>query len=150
MNASEFPVTTSFPSVRANKIAFGTYRGYLTFRNVLGRLFTLATEEIVTSYVPVTTDTIQATPLVTAESVFVAPAGGLAAMTFTLPAAVNSRVGMIRRLQSTQAVTPTFTVNVNASGTIAGATLTTLVANTPYAWQCTGIAGTVATWTRIL
>ena len=149
MNATELPLTTSFPPVRSNKIAWGVYRGYLTFRNTLGRLFTLAMEEIVTSYVPVTGDTIQATPLVTAESVFVAPAGTIATMTFSLPAAVNSRLGMIRRLQSTQIITA-LTVNVNAAGTVAGAALTAAAANTPYAWQCSGIAGTVATWTKIL
>lgn len=146
--ATEFPLSTSFPPIRLGKVLFGTYLGLLVFRNRLGRLFNVAMEPIVNNYVPVTTEVILATPLVGDESVFVAPAGTIAAMTFTLPAAVDSRVGMIRRLQSTQIITA-LTVNAAASGVIAGLALTAAAVNTPYAWQCRSITGSVATWHRI-
>lgn len=146
--ATELPLSTSFQPVRLGKVLFGTYLGMLVFRNRLGRLFNLATEEIVTNYIPVTTNVILATTLVSAESVFVAPAGTIAAMTFTLPAAVDSRVGMIRRLQSSQIITA-LTVNVAGSGTVAGASLTAAAVNVAYAWQCKSITASVATWHRI-
>ena len=146
--ATELPLSTSFQPIRLGKVLFGTYLGLLVFRNRLGRLFNVAMEPIVNNYVPVTTDVILATPIVGDESVFVAPAGTIAAMTFTLPAAVDSRVGMIRRLQSTQIITA-LTVNAAASGVIAGLALTAAAVNTPYAWQCRSITGSVATWHRI-
>ena len=83
----------------------------------------------------------------TDQTHYLTPAGTLAAGTFTLPTAANSRVGQIIRLWSTQAIT-SLTVNVSGSGTIQGTALTAGAANTPYAWQCVSTTGN-GTWTRI-
>lgn len=75
------------------------------------------------------------------------PAGTLATGTLNLPTIGSySRAGQVIRVWSTQIVT-SFTVAAGG-GTILGPTLSTVAANTPYAFQCTSIDG-AGTWVRI-
>ena len=83
----------------------------------------------------------------TDQTHYLTPAGTLATGTFSLPTAANSRVGQVVRLWSTQAVT-SLTIAVSGGGTIQGAALTAVVANTSYAWQCVSTAG-AGTWIRL-
>ncbi|WP_264501475.1 hypothetical protein [Luteolibacter flavescens] len=78
---------------------------------------------------------------------YLTPAGTLATGTFRLPAAAFAKEGQIVRLLSTATQTA-LTVNVLGGGTISGAAVTSLVANTSYAWQCVNTNGAGA-WIRI-
>ena len=78
---------------------------------------------------------------------YLTPAGTLATGTFTLPTHANSSIGQIVRIFTTQNIT-SLTVNVAGSGTLQGAALTTLLANTGAAWQKVVSTGN-GTWIRI-
>lgn len=95
---------------------------------------------------PATAFTIIATPFVD-QVHYLTPAGTLATGTFRLPSAANSREGQIVRIHSTETQTA-LTVNVVGSGTINGAALTAMTADTSYAWQCVNTSGN-GTWIRI-
>jgi hypothetical protein len=115
----------------------------LEFPNAAGEI---ALAPVIVAFTPSTGFAITADRY-TDQTRYLTPAGTLAAGTFTLPTAANSRAGQIIRLWSTQAIT-SLTVNVSGSGTIQGTALAAGVANTPYAWQCVSTAGN-GTWTRI-
>lgn len=102
-----------------------------------------AQSNIVTPYTPVTTDTITASATKQNETVYLVPAGTIAAATFVFPTNANSRIGQVLRLVSTQIVT---TLTVSSSGlTLQGTAVTALAVNTAVAWQ--KIAA--STWMRI-
>lgn len=85
----------------------------------------------------------------TDQTHYLTPTGALANGAFILPTAANSRAGQIVRLHSTEAIGSTaFTVTVFGGGTINGAALTLVAADTTYAWQCVSTAGT-GTWIRL-
>lgn len=83
----------------------------------------------------------------TDQTHYLTPAGTLATGTFNLPTAANSRAGQIVRIHSTEIVTA-LTVAVSGGGTINGAALTALAADTSYAFQCVSTAG-AGTWIRL-
>ncbi|GAA5117164.1 hypothetical protein JIN84_17815 [Luteolibacter yonseiensis] len=144
----EFLISSKFPPVRANRVILGTYLGFLVFRDRLGVLFNLAVEPVVTLASPLTGTIISARPMVSEETIYLTPAGTLAALTFTLPSAANARIGQKRRLITSQIITA-LTVNVDGSGVTAGAALTAAAVNTTYEWQYVQVTGTVATWLRL-
>lgn len=78
---------------------------------------------------------------------YITPAGTIAAMTWRLPASADSKVGMIRRIFTTQTITA-LTLNTVGGGTIQGAALTTLLANTGADYRCVSVSG-AGTWIRI-
>lgn len=78
---------------------------------------------------------------------YLTPAGTLATGTFQLPTAANSRAGQIVRLHSTEEVTAS-TVEVAGSGTLSGASISTIAADTTYAFQCVSTSGN-GTWIRL-
>ncbi len=112
-----------------------------------GGVNALIPREIVTSLVPVTTDTITGAPFVN-ETHDLTPAGTLAALTWLLPDGNNACIGQIKRFHSS-AITTALTVTVSGSGTKRGAALTAGAANTVYAYQCVAITAGVATWLRL-
>lgn len=95
---------------------------------------------------PLTGFTILATPFVD-QVHYLTPAGTLATGTFNLPSAANSLAGQIVRIHSTETQTA-LTVAVTGGGTINGAALTAMVADTSYAFQCVSVSGT-GVWIRI-
>ena len=101
-----------------------------------------ATTTIVTPLTPVTTNNIPANVLSQDETLYLTPAGTLAALTFTFPPDNQSRIGQYESLVSTQTITA---LTVSASGlTIKGTAVTAMVANTVYIWQKVA----AATWVR--
>ena len=107
---------------------------------------TLALAPVIVAATPLTGFTITAARY-TDQTHYLTPAGTLAAGTFNLPTAANSRAGQMVRLWSTQIVTA-LTTSVSGGGTIQGAALTAAAANTPYTWQCVSTAG-AGTWVRL-
>ena len=107
---------------------------------------TLALAPVIVAATPLTGFTITAARY-TDQTHYLTPAGTLAAGTFNLPTAANSRAGQMVRLWSTQIVTA-LTTAVSGGGTIQGAALTAAAANTPYTWQCVSTAG-AGTWVRL-
>lgn len=95
---------------------------------------------------PLTGFTILATPFVD-QVHYLTPAGTLATGTFNLPSAANSLPGQVVRIHSTETQTA-LTVAVTGGGSINGAALTAMTADTSYAWQCVSTAGT-GVWIRI-
>jgi hypothetical protein len=109
---------------------------------------TLALFPVIVAATPTTGFTITAARY-TDQTHYLTPAGALANGSFVLPTAANSRAGQIVRLHSTEAIGSTsFTVTVSGGGTINGAALTLVAADTTYAWQCVSTAGT-GTWIRL-
>ena len=103
---------------------------------------------VIVAFTPSTGFTITAARY-TDQTHYLTPAGALANGAFILPTAANSRAGQIVRLHSTEAIGSTaFTVTVSGGGTINGAALTLVAADTTYAWQCVSTAGT-GTWIRL-
>lgn len=85
----------------------------------------------------------------TDQTHYLTPGGALANGSFVLPTAASSRSGQIVRLHSTEAIGSTsFAVTVSGGGTINGAALTLVAADTTYAWQCVSTAG-AGTWIRL-
>ncbi len=109
---------------------------------------TLALFPVIVAVTPTTGFTITAARY-TDQTHYLTPAGALANGAFVLPTAATSRAGQIVRLHSTEAIGSTaFTVTVSGGGTINGAALTLVAADTTYAWQCVSTAGT-GTWIRL-
>lgn len=96
---------------------------------------------------PVTSDTITGLALVD-EIHYLTPAGTLAALTWLIPSSGNARVGQIKRLRSSQAVTNISVQMDGGSGTFLGTTTISAAADTTYEWMCVDTSGT-GTWLRI-
>lgn len=102
---------------------------------------------IVTNSSPTTGQTVSAGTAKLDETLYITPAGTLLALTVTLPASANSRVGQIVRGFISQIITG-LTVDVSGGGTIVGATPVTSAVNSTFAYQCVSTAST-GTWIRI-
>ena len=101
------------------------------------------TTDIVTAITPATGDTVTANATKNRETIYLTPAGTLAALTLVFPSAANSRIGQTLTVFSTQIVTA---LTVPAAGlTIAGAAVTALAANTPVTFRKVA----AATWIRL-
>lgn len=99
--------------------------------------------DIVSPYTPVTTDSISAKLKGQNETVYLTPAGTIAAATFVFPDEYNSRIGQFLTLVSTQIVTA---LTVTSTGlTLKGTAITALAVNTPIIWQKVA----ALTWMRI-
>ena len=99
--------------------------------------------DIVTPSTPATTDTVTAGTGRVNETLYIAPAGTLAALTVVFPTNENSEVGQKLVVFSTHIVTA---LTVSAAGlTIIGTALTALQANTAYVFQKVA----ASTWIRI-
>jgi hypothetical protein len=81
------------------------------------------------------------------ETVYITPAGTLATLTVTLPAAASMTVGDRKTIYFSQIITA-LTVNSTGTGTIAGTALTAAAAATSYEYVCVSTAST-GTWLRI-
>lgn len=101
------------------------------------------TSHKVSPYTPVTTDSISASTSKKNETIYLTPAGTIAAATFVFPTNANSSLGQTIRLISHQIVTA-LTVTANGN-TLLGTAVTALAVDTPVAWQ--KIAA--STWIRI-
>lgn len=143
----KFPRNSSISGVLPGKVYLGTIAGLLTAISVLGTRRVLKLAPTITLTTPLTGATIACNTLKDDETHIITPAGTIATMTFNLPSAANSQVGQIIRLQSSQIITA-LTVAVTGSGTVGGTALTAAAANTPYAYQCTSVAG-AGTWYKI-
>lgn len=80
-------------------------------------------------------------------TLFLTPAGTLATGTISLPDAANARAQQEIIIHSTEEITAS-TINVTGGGTINGAAVTTIAADTSYAFHCVSTAGT-GTWIRL-
>lgn len=102
-----------------------------------------ANQDIVTPITPVTTDVVTATATGASETMYLTPAGTLAALTYTFPTNANSRIGQVLRLVSTAVVTA---LTVSSSGlTLQGTAVTALAVNTPITWKKVA----ASTWMRL-
>lgn len=102
---------------------------------------------IVTPSSPTTGQTVSAGTTKVDETLYITPAGTLLALTISLPASANSRVGQIVRGFISQIIT-TLIVNVSGSGTVVGSTPVTSSVNSFFAYQCVSTSGN-GTWARI-
>lgn len=119
--------------------------------NVVGGLLVagnpVAIAAIVSPFSPTTGQTVSAGTFKVDETLYITPAGTLLALTVTLPASANARVGQIIRGFISQIITG-LTVNVSGGGTIVGSTPVTSAVNSSFAYQCVSVAST-GTWIRI-
>jgi len=108
---------------------------------------TVALAQTVTQTTPLTGNTISVGNYVD-QSHFITPAGTLAALTITLPAAANSRLGQVVKVWITQAITA-LTVNVSGGGTILGTAFaaSAYTLGTPLTYECVSTTG-LGIWTR--
>lgn len=104
----------------------------------------LAPAAIVTNSTPTTGQTVSAGTAKKDETLYITPAGTLLALTVSLPAAADSRVGQIIRGFISQIITG-LTVSAAGGGSVVGATPVTSAVNSTFAYQC-AVAGT---WIRI-
>lgn len=114
--------------------------------NSLGE-FLGVVNSLVTTIVPLTGATVLGNTSKKNETIYVNPAGTLAALTVSLPAVANSRVGETIRVFYSQVIT-SLTVNVSGSGTIVGTALTAATQYQSNTYQCVSISG-AGTWIRL-
>jgi hypothetical protein len=142
----QFPFTTVKDIFSRGKSYLVNLAGTLTYINRNGTRCPLALAPIVTAVSPLTGAAITCTPDLD-QTYVITPAGTIAALTINLPSSGNSKIGQIKRFNSTQIVTA-LTVAVSGSGTVSGAALTAAAVNVPYAFQCVSVTG-AGTWMRI-
>lgn len=99
--------------------------------------------DLVSASTPLTAGTVTAGSGKVNETLYIAPAATIAALTVTFPSNANSQIGQKLTVFSTQIVT---TLTVSSSGlTLLGTALTALAATTPYTWQKVA----ASTWARL-
>lgn len=97
----------------------------------------------VTPYSPLTGATVTASPLKKSETIYLTPAGTIAALTVVFPTNANSQNGQVFRVVSTQIVTA---LTVTSTGlTLQGTAVTALAVNTPVSW----LKVAASTWLRL-
>lgn len=100
-------------------------------------------EQVVSNYVSLTADTVTGLRKGADETVYITPAGTIAALTFVFPEDINSRIGQTLCLVSTQIVT---TLTVSSSGlTLKGTAVTALAVNTAIIYRKVA----ALTWLRL-
>ncbi len=133
----------------ATNVGINTVQGATLATALIARLTTAnaasikGLADVVTASTPVTTNTVTAGTGKVNETLYLTPAGTLAALTLAFPSDANSQVGQVLRVFSTQIVTA---LTVSAAGlTIQGAAVTALAANTPVSFQKVA----ASTWIRL-
>lgn len=142
----EFPLATLKKTFSPKKLYLVMLAGTLTLIQRNGTRAPIKLAPIVTNVTPLTGATIN-TAAEFDETTVITPAGTIATLTINLPSAADSRIGQIKRFNSTQIVSA-LTVAVTGSGTVSGAALTAAAVNTPFAFQCVSVTG-AGTWMRI-
>lgn len=140
------PITTRKDGFTRGKNYIVTIAGFLTWISSTGRRLAFVLRPVITPLTPLTATTIT-TLADLDETLVLTPAGTLAALTIQLPAATDSQLGQIKRVNST-AIVSSLTISVAGSGSVTGPALSAAAVNTPYAFQCVSISGT-GVWMRI-
>lgn len=113
--------------------------------NSLGQ-FAGIVESLVTTVVPLTGATILANIIKKHETIYINPAGTLAALTVTLPDSAHARVGQSINLWFGQVIT-SLTINTTGTGTLVGTAVTAATQYQSITYQCVSVSGT-GTWIR--
>jgi hypothetical protein len=140
------PINTRKDGFTRGKNYLVTIAGFLTWVSSTGRRLAFVLRPVITPLTPLTGTTIT-TLADLDETLVLTPAGTLAELTIQLPAATDSQLGQIKRINST-AIVSALTISVAGSGSVTGAALTAAAVNTPYAFQCVSVAG-AGVWMRI-
>lgn len=102
-----------------------------------------AKTDIVTPSAPVTTNSLSITTTKQNETLYIVPAGTIAALTIVFPSDANSQIGQVSQWFSTQIVS---TLTVTSAGlTLLGSAVTALAANTPITYKKVA----ASTWARL-
>lgn len=142
----QFPKTSLVKTFARGRFHLATIAGILTAITATGARRVVKALPVITHVTPVAIVDVEIECNKTKddETIVITPAETMESLDIALPLSENARVGQIIRIHSSQIVSSFGMANAN----VAGAALSALAADTPYALQCISLTGFYK-WLRI-